>query len=137
MGLKESQKNNVINYLVDNGIADIDSVNENWKNGIEYRQETEVWLKYAPKEYRELFENASESVKDSIRNTASFILFENQNDINVFWENTGLTSAEGSRMLNEQFVSSMPKVVAPVQEELPYGKDFINAVTEMAVTYNR
>lgn len=137
MGLKESQKNNVINYLVDNGIADIDSVNENWKNGIEYRQETEVWLKYAPKEYRELFENASESVKDSIRNTASFILFENQNDINVFWENTGLTSAEGARMLNEQFVSSMPKVVAPVQEELPYGKDFINAVTEMAVAYNR
>lgn len=136
MGLNESQKSNVINYLADNGIVDIDSVNESWRNGIEYRQETEVWLKYAPKEYRELFESASDSVKESIRNTASFIVFESQHDVNVFWENTGLVSSAGSKMLNEQFVATMPKIVEPVSNDLPYGKDFIDTVAAMAASYN-
>lgn len=136
MSLTESQKSNVANYLVEHGIETIDGVNESWRKGIDYKPETEVWLKYAPKEYKELFESASESVKESIRNTASFVLFENQHDVNVFWENTGLVSANGSRMLNEQFINAMPKVTAPAEPELPYGKDFINAVTEMATAYN-
>lgn len=84
-----------------------------------------------------MFESADEQTKESIRNTASFILFENQNDVNVFWENTGLANRASYSMLNEQFVNTMPKVSATVNEEaLPYGKDFINTVAQMAVAYN-
>jgi hypothetical protein len=137
MDLNESQKNNVITYLQDHNMMTIESVNENWKNGIDYNVEEEVWLKYAPADYRKLYENASESVKESIKTTASFLLFENQYDVNRFWENTGLAYSESRNVLNENFINNMPKIVTqPETNELPYGNDFIKAVTEMACEYN-
>lgn len=137
MGLNESQKNNVITYLQDHKMMDIESVNENWKKGIDYNTDKEVWLKYAPANYRQLYENASDAVKDSIKTTASFMLFENQYDVNNFWENTGLVYSESRNVLNENFINNMPKIVAePEQNVLPYSSDFIKAVTEMACEYN-
>jgi hypothetical protein len=137
MGLNESQKNNVITYLQDHNMMTIESVNENWKNGIDYNVDEEVWLKYAPADYRKLYENASESMKESIKTTASFLLFENQYDVNRFWENTGLAYSESRNVLNENFINTMPKIVTqPETNELPYGNDFIKAVTEMACEYN-
>jgi hypothetical protein len=115
----------------------IESVNENWKKGIDYNNEEEVWLKYAPQNYKQLYENASDTVKESIRTTASFMLFENQYDVNNFWENTGLAYHESRNVLNENFINNMPKIVIePEQNTLPYGNDFIKAVTEMACEYN-
>ena len=137
MGLNESQKNNVITYLQDHNMMTIESVNENWKKGIDYNNEEEVWLKYAPQNYKQLYENASDAVKESIRTTASFMLFENQYDVNNFWENTGLSYHESRNVLNENFINNMPKIVAePEQNTLPYSNDFIKAVTEMACEYN-
>ena len=137
MGLNESQKNNVITYLQDNKMLDIESVNENWKKGIDYNNKEEVWLKYAPQNYKQLYENASDAIKESIRTTASFMLFENQYDVNNFWENTGLTYRESRNVLNENFINNMPKIVTePEQNTLPYSNDFIKAVTEMACEYN-
>ena len=137
MGLNESQKNNVITYLQDHKMLDIESVNENWKKGIDYNTEEEVWLKYAPQNYKQLYENASDEVKNSIKTTASFMLFENKYDIVNFWENTGLAYYESRNVLNENFINNMPKIVTePEQNTLPYGNDFIKAVTEMACEYN-
>lgn len=137
MDLNESQKNNVITYLQDHKMLDIESVNENWKKGIDYNTEEEVWLKYAPQNYKQLYENASDEVKNSIKTTASFMLFENKYDIVNFWENTGLAYNESRNVLNENFINNMPKIVTePEQNELPYGNDFIKAVTEMACEYN-
>ena len=137
MGLNESQKNNVITYLQDHKMFDIESVNENWKKGIDYNNEEEVWLKYAPQNYKQLYENASDAIKESIRTTASFMLFENQYDVNNFWENTGLAYHESRNVLNENFINNMPKIVIePEQNTLPYSNDFIKVVTEMACEYN-
>jgi len=137
MGLNEAQKNNVITFLEDNKMFNIESVNENWKQGINYKPATEVWLKYAPANYRELYESADERTKDSIKETASFLIFENQYDINNFWENTGLAYSASRNMLNENFINTMPKIVQEsVSYELPYSADFIKAVTEMACEYN-
>ena len=137
MDLNESQKNNVITYLQDHKMLDIESVNENWKKGIDYNTEEEVWLKYAPQNYKQLYENASDEVKNSIKTTASFMLFENKYDIINFWENTGLVYNESRNVLNENFINNMPKIVTePEQNTLPYGNDFIKAVTEMACEYN-
>ena len=137
MDLNESQKNNVITYLQDHKMLDIESVNENWKKGIDYNTEEEVWLKYAPQNYKQLYENASDEVKNSIKTTASFMLFENKYDIINFWENTGLAYNESRNVLNENFINNMPKIVTePEQNALPYGNDFIKTVTEMACEYN-
>ncbi len=137
MDLDESQKTNVIAYLQDNKMITPESVNENWNKGISYNVETEVWLKYAPDNYRKLYESASEDTRNRIKTMASYLLFENQFDVNRFWEDTGLSISGERNVLNENFINTMPKIVQqPETNELPYGKDFIDAVTRMACEYN-
>ena len=138
VGLSESQKSKVVDYLRDNNFADKKSINENWKNGVNYVAETPVWLKYAPENYKALYEAASDTVKKSIATTASYLLFENQYDINSFWENSGLASANERKLLNESFVNVLPKV-APVDKEstLPYSNEYIKQIADMASEYNK
>ena len=138
VGLSESQKSKVVDYLRDNNFADKKSINENWKNGVNYVAETPAWLKYAPENYKALYEAASDTVKKSIATTASYLLFENQYDINSFWENSGLASANERKLLNESFVNVLPKV-APVDKEsnLPYSNEYIKQIADMASEYNK
>ena len=136
--LDEAQKSKVTAYLHDNGINDAQSINESWKKGIDYVNETPVWLKYAPDNYKALYEAASPAVKESISNTAKYVLFENQYDVNLFWENSGLQEAEERRLINESFVNNLPKVASqPVETNLPYSADYIKMITEMASEYNK
>lgn len=138
IGLSESQKSKVVDYLRDNNFADKKSINENWKNGVNYVAETPAWLKYAPENYKALYEAASDTIKKSIATTASYLLFENQYDINSFWENSGLASANERKLLNESFVNVLPKV-APVDKEstLPYSNEYIKQIADMASEYNK
>ena len=138
VGLSESQKSKVVDYLRDNNFADKKSINENWKNGVNYVAETPVWLKYAPEHYKSLYEAASDTVKKSIATTASYLLFENQYDINSFWENSGLAGANERKLLNESFVNVLPKV-APADKEttLPYSNEYIKQIADMASEYNK
>ena len=138
VGLSESQKSKVVDYLRDNNFADKKSINENWKNGVNYVAETPAWLKYAPENYKALYEAASDTVKKSIATTASYLLFENQYDINSFWENSGLASANERKLLNESFVNVLPKV-APADKEttLPYSNEYIKQIADMASEYNK
>lgn len=137
-GLSESQKNKVVAYLQDNNFTTNQAINENWQNGIEYTPEIPVWLKFAPSNYKALYEQASQTVKDHLATSAKYFIFENQHDINIFWENSGLVEQNARRVLNESFVNALPKV-APVEQKasLPYSNDFIKQVAEMASEYNR
>lgn len=138
VGLSESQKSKVVNYLRDNNFADKKSINENWKNGVDYVAETPVWLKYAPENYRAMYEAASETVKKSIATTASYLLFESQYDVNSFWENSGLASANERKLINESFVNVMPKVTPKEKEtNLPYSNEYIKQIADMACEYNK
>ena len=138
VGLSESQKSKVVDYLRDNNFVDKKSINENWKNGVNYVAETPTWLKYAPENYKALYEAASDTVKKSIATTASYLLFENQYDINSFWENSGLASANERKLLNESFVNVLPKV-APVDKDstLPYSNEYIKQIADIASEYNK
>ena len=136
--MEDVQKSKVTAYLHDNRMYDSESINENWKKGIDYVNETPVWLKYAPEKYKALYEAAAPAVKESLKNMANYILFENQYDVNVFWENSGLQEVEERRLVNESFVNNLPKVVAqPVETNLPYSAEYIKMITEMACEYSK
>ena len=137
LSLDESQKNNVIAYLRDNEIVGNAAINENWKAGLDYVASEPAWLKYAPAYYKGLYESAPADVKKSIKYTAEFVLFESQDDINNFWYNSGLVSSSERNVINEQFVNNMPKI-AEINEStnLPYGKNFIDMIADMACEYN-
>lgn len=136
--LTESQKNKVISYLQDNNFNTVGAINENWKNGVNYVSKEPVWLKYAPSNYRELYESASEKVKKSLATSAEYFIFESQTDVNIFWENSNLQAAAQNNIINESFIKNMPKFDNSVNEsaQLPYSADFIQAVADMACEYN-
>jgi hypothetical protein len=137
--LNEEQKTKVVAYLQDHGIFAPKMINEMWKNGIDYNTEEPVWLKYAPANYKALYNEAPQAVKESLKNTANYLLFESQRDINVFWENSGLEAKAENHRRNVEFTNSLPKInesAAPKNSGLPYGMNLINAVVEMANEYN-
>ena len=137
MSMNESQKSNVMSYINEANINPLQMTQEIWESAINYVPEKELWLKYAPANYRTLYESADEITKESIRNTAQYFLFENQRDVNSFWRNTGLQERAERNLLNEQFVNNSPRVeTVNESENLGYSMDFINTVTQMACAYN-
>lgn len=135
--LSESQKNKVISYLQETKCVTREAINENWKKGIDYENETPVWLKFAPESYRSLYESAAESVKKNLALQAKYFVFESQSDINTFWENSGLDAYAARQLLNESFVNNMPKVTpAPKHVDLPYSEEYIKMIGDMASEYN-
>ena len=136
--LDETQKSNVAAYLRDMGCSTPESINENWKNGLDYNSEQEVWLKYAPAEYKKLYESSRDEVKNAIRNCASYVLFENQNDINTFWYNCTILESEQRRLSNQDFINNVPKINESTNNDngLPYSQEFIDRVKIMAMEYN-
>ena len=102
MSMNESQKSNVVTYINEANINPAQMTTELWESAVNYVPEKELWLKYAPANYRSLYESADEITKQSIRNTAQYILFENQHDVNNFWRNTGLQEKSEKNLLNEQ-----------------------------------
>ena len=137
MSMNESQKSNVMTYINEANVNPTQITQAIWESAVNYVPEKELWLKYAPANYRTLYESADEFTKQSIRNTAQYILFENQSDINNFWRNTGLQERTERNLLNEQFINNMPKVeVVNESQSLGYSMDYIKQITEMACAYN-
>ena len=137
--LSEEQKTKVTAYLQDRGIYAPKMINEMWKNGIDYCAAEPVWLKYAPAKYKALYNEASQMVKESLRNTAEYLVFESQRDVNLFWENSGLETKSETMKRNRTFAENLPKINESASTNgasLPYGTNLINAVAEMASIYN-
>ena len=137
--LSEEQKTKVTAYLQDRGIYAPKMINEMWKNGIDYCAAEPVWLKYAPAKYKALYNEAPQMVKESLRNTAEYLVFESQRDVNLFWENSGLETKSEAMKRNRTFAENLPKINESASTNgasLPYGTNLINAVAEMASIYN-
>ena len=125
--------------MQDRGIYAPKMINEMWKNGIDYNAAEPVWLKYAPAKYKSLYNEAPQMVKESLANTAEYLIFESQRDVNLFWENSGLETKAEAAKRNKAFTESLPKINESAVEKstnLPYGANLINAVAEMASVYN-
>lgn len=137
--LNEEQKTKVTAYLQDRGIYAPKMINEMWKNGIDYNATEPVWLKYAPAKYKALYNEAPQMVKESLANTAEYLIFESQRDVNLFWENSGLETKAEANKRNKAFTDNLPKINESATQNnanLPYSVNLINAVVEMASAYN-
>lgn len=137
--LNEEQKTKVTAYLQDRGIYAPKMINEMWKNGIDYSATEPVWLKYAPAKYKALYNEAPQMVKESLANTAEYLVFESQRDVNMFWENSGLETKAEMNKRNKAFTENLPKInesATANNANLPYSVNLINAVVEMASAYN-
>jgi len=67
----------------------------------EQKTEEPLWLKSAPKKYRDIYEKSPKYVKESIQARSEYFTLETQYQINDFWEKSGLVEKPN---LNEVFV---------------------------------
>jgi hypothetical protein len=97
---------------------------------VEGKVEEPLWLTAAPKEYKELFKNAPEVLKESIKARAEFYELSTDYQINNFWETSGLVNTP-NLVLNESVVAK------PITKDGEQKVDvFVAEVGEQLKRYN-
>ena len=130
-GLCESSKVKVSDYLNSAVLLTPTFVNESWQNAFK-EDATPVWLKYAPSNYRDAYDSAPQNIQDNLSESAQYVLFENQDDVDSFWENSGILSRMNN-IITESYVRNVPVVRGQDSvEQLPYSSKIIDMVAESA-----
>ena len=103
-----------------------------WESALtEGKVEEPLWLTAAPKEYKELFTNASEVLKESIKARAEFYELSTDYQINNFWETSGLVR-KPTITLNESVIAK------PITKETELKVDaFVAEIGQQLSRYNR
>lgn len=134
--LTSEQKNKVKNYLVESKVSNISDMCRTWRVGLnENATQEPTWLRFATPEYRKLFEDATEVQKNNLRESAKYLILESQNEIDTFWENSGLRHKKMTQMMNESFIEKANKIAKQRQaaSELGYTTDDVMFYTNYVI----
>lgn len=137
--LNPTQKKKCQKFIVEHAIFDIKTINEKWDTPLQKeRRVLKNWLRLADPEDVELYTKASIQEQDAIENMARFWILETKQDVDEFWEKTGLRQREQQRIMNEEFIRNYNINVKPKMQEvkesthpLGYDKDYIKMLEEM------
>ena len=100
--LSDSDKKKVAAEVSKNPTVDSGTIKGLWSAAlVENRVEEPLWLALAPKEYKELYNKAPQSLKESIQARSEFYPLETQYQIINFWETSKIAPRSGN--LNEIF----------------------------------
>ena len=125
--LKPTQKKKCMKYIVEHNIFKVEDINEQWNIPLlSEKRSLKNWLRLADAKDIELYTHASLEEQDAIENMARYWVLETKQDVDEFWEKTGLRTREAQRVMNEEFVKrykiSQKPIMKPVQEsEHPLG----------------
>ena len=135
--LTPNQKKKCMKYIVDHNIFDIKSINEHWDTPLNAEKRVlKNWLRLADPKDIELYTKASIQEQDAIENMARYMVLETKQDVDEFWENTGLRTREAKRLMNEEFVKRYKVQQKPNAQttnesaNLGYNMDYIKLTEE-------
>lgn len=137
--LNPTQKKKCQKYIVEHAIFDIKTINEQWDTPLQKeRRILKNWLRLADPEDVELYTKASVQEQDAIENMSRYWILETKQDVDEFWEKTGLRQREQQRIMNEEFVKNYNVKVKPKMQEvkesehpLGYKRDYIKMLEQM------
>ena len=125
--LKPAQKKKCMKFIVEHNIFTIKDINEQVFTPLNAeRRILKNWLRLADAKDIELYTQASLQEQDAIENMARYMVLETKQDVDEFWEKTGLRTREAQRLMDEEFVRrykvQQKPIMKPVQEsEHPLG----------------
>jgi hypothetical protein len=106
--LSESDKQKVSVEVAKHPTTDSKVIKGLWEVALtENKVEEPLWLKLAPKEYKNLYDKSPELLKEAIKARSEFYPLETQYQIINFWETSKL--AQRNPSLNEVFLAKEPK----------------------------
>lgn len=129
--LDSANKEKVAKEIVNNPTTDTGIIRNLWTSALaeDVEDKTPLWMKVAPKKYKELFEKANDERKGAIKARAEFYDLQTQYQINNFWETSGLN--------NNKILSLNEAVMAKTPEESDKKLDsFVASVGEAMEKYN-
>jgi len=89
--------------------TDSNVIKQLWENALAQNVNNEpLWLKLAPKAYKEAYKRASDELKESIKARAEFYTLNTQYQIENFWETSGLIK-KPEMVLNEAVYIKNPE----------------------------
>lgn len=136
--LKPTQKKKCMKYVVEHNIYKIDDINNQWNVPLlAEKRILKNWLRLADPKDIELYTHASLQEQDAIENMARYWVLETKQDVDEFWEKTGLRNRETQRIMNEEFVKrykvSQKPIMKPVNESehpLGYHMDYVKMLEQ-------
>jgi len=108
-GLDATDKQKVANEIAKVPTTDSKVIVKLWENALSSNQVDEpLWLKLAPKTYRNAFDKASEIIKENLTARAEFYTLNTQYQIDNFWETSGIIT-KPVLTLNESITAKTPE----------------------------
>jgi len=130
--LSDSDKQKVAVEVAKHPTTDSKVIKGLWESAlVENKVEEPLWLKLAPKTYREAYDKAPNVVKESINARSEFYPLETQYQIENFWQTSGLNPKKERTSLNEVFTAKNPK------ESEQKMNSYVAGVAEMMKKYQR
>jgi hypothetical protein len=137
--LRPQQKKKCNDFIVEHQIFDIQSINELWATPLQAEKRIQKnWLKLASQRDIDLYVAAPKDVQDAIEESAKYLILETQEDVNRFWQKTGLRQAAARKMQAEKFVNEYKTSNASPYDEslkqsnnLGYSEAFINMIGDL------
>ena len=130
--LSESDKQKVSTKVAKVPTTEAGTIKKLWENALITNIAEPAWLELAPKQYREIYDEADDAIKESIQARAEYMLLENEYQIENFWQLSGLKSAP-TVTLNEN-------VVAPVKKDDKLSESydpFMEMIKNKTKSYNQ
>jgi hypothetical protein len=134
--LSLEDKKKVNESIKKNPTTDASLIKALWENALmvaeaERSNDEPLWLKAAPKEYREIFDKAPETLKESVKARAEFYDLKTQYQIENFWQTSGLNPKKERSSLNEVFTAKTPEESGQKMDS------FVAGVGELMKKYQR
>lgn len=112
--LSLTDKKKVQEEVKKNPTTDAGVIKALWENVLATEEakkssEEPLWLRAAPKEYREIYENASDVQKEAIKARSEFYDLKTKYQIENFWQTSGLNPKKEGTTLNEVFTAKNPE----------------------------
>jgi hypothetical protein len=111
--LRPKLKKRCADFIEENEVYDIKMINELWTTPLRAdKKMQENWLKFASQEDIDLFVTAPVEVQNAIEESAKYWVLDTQEDVDNFWESTGLRQAAYKKAMNEKFIKDYQSVVS-------------------------
>jgi len=129
--LDDTKKQKVAQAIASNPTVDAGIMKGLWESALANVQDTTpLWLKAAPKKYKELYESANDIQKAAINARAEFYSLDTQYKINNFWETSGLDNRP-TISLNESVIAKQSDSSDKVVDQ------FVASIGEQMKRFNR
>ena len=103
--LRPNYKKRCSDFIEEHEIYDIRAINEFWSTPLqEAKKNQSNWLKLASPSDRDLYVKAPIDVQNAIEETAKYVKLDTQEEVDEFWNRTGLRQQNAQRLLNEERV---------------------------------